>query len=52
MGVFVTDREYAGGFNRFLSLDGQFALGSRHTIVAQVLGSTTQYPHEVADHRA
>jgi hypothetical protein len=48
MGVFVTDREYDGGFNRFLSLDGQFALGSRHTFVVQALGSSTHYPEPVA----
>jgi hypothetical protein len=48
MGVFVSDREYEGGFNRLLSLDGQFALGSRHTFVAQFVGSRTEYPADVA----
>jgi len=48
MGVFVTSRDYEGGYNRLISADGQFAIDSRHTFVAQLLGSHTKYPSEVA----
>lgn len=49
MGVFVTSRDYEGGYNRVISADGQFAIDSRHTFVTQLLGSYTQYPEEIAE---
>jgi hypothetical protein len=48
MGIFVTDREYDGGHNRFFSADGQFALDDRHTFVGHLVGSSTRYPHQAA----
>ncbi len=48
MGVFATDREFEGGYNRLISADGQFALDNRHTFVTQVIGTSTRYPDDVA----
>ncbi len=48
MGVFLSERQYEGGFNRLFSADSQFALGSKHTFVAQFLGSSNKYPAEQA----
>ncbi len=49
MGVFISDREFDGGHNRVISSDVQYAVGSRHTLVAQYIGTTTQYPVKHAD---
>jgi hypothetical protein len=48
MGVFLTDRQYDGGFNRFFSADGQFAVGDQHTFVAHFIASSNRYPREAA----
>lgn len=49
MGVFITDREFDGGYNRLVSADGQFAIDTRHTFVTQVIGTATRYPDEIAE---
>jgi hypothetical protein len=48
MGIFVTDRQYEGGFNRLFSADGQFAVGDQHTFVTHFIASSTRYPGETA----
>ena len=48
MGVFLSERQYEGGFNRVFSADGQLAVGSRHTLVAQLLATSNRYPEEQA----
>ena len=48
MGIFMTDREYAGGFNRLWSLDGRWYLSRRVTLSAQVVATWTDYPQDIA----
>jgi hypothetical protein len=49
MGLFITDREFDGGYNRLISADGQFAIDHRHTFVTQIIGTATRYPDEIAE---
>lgn len=49
MGVFYSDRITEDGYNRLFSYDGQFGIGSSHTLVVQGLGAWNRYPERFAD---
>jgi hypothetical protein len=48
VGVLLADKEYAGGFNRLLSLDGRWFLSRQWSLSAQAVGTWTAYPRDVA----
>ncbi|MCS7313146.1 MAG: DUF5916 domain-containing protein, partial [Acidobacteria bacterium] len=48
VGVLLADKEYAGGFNRLLSLDGRWYLSRQWSLSAQAVGTWTGYPRDVA----
>lgn len=48
MGVLVTDREGEGYHNRVASMGGDIRITKTHRFMFQFLGSSTQYPDDVA----
>ncbi len=48
VGVLWADKEYAGGFNRLLSLDGRWFLSRQWSLSTQAVGTWTAYPRDVA----
>ncbi|GBC83973.1 hypothetical protein HRbin11_00393 [bacterium HR11] len=48
VGVLLTDKEYAGGFNRLGGLDGRWFLSRQWSLSAQAVGTWTAYPRDVA----
>jgi len=49
LGGLVTDREGEDYFNRVVGADGDFRLSETDRIIAQVLGSRTRYPDQIAE---
>jgi hypothetical protein len=48
VGLLLTDREGGDYFNRLLGVDGNFRLTERQRIRFQLLGSSTDYPEQLA----
>ena len=49
LGGMVTDREGDDYFNRVAAVDGDFRFSATDRIIAQFMGSSTQYPQQVAE---
>ncbi len=49
LGLLVTSKEYADGYNRVLNTHGQFPIGDRYTISTQLIGSFTEYPPQITE---
>jgi hypothetical protein len=49
LGLLITDRESDGYYNRLGSVDGNIRLSLRDRIRVQLLGSSTEYPSNVAE---